>query len=88
MKGVVGKAIRKTMKTKGRQNGPKHRARRKDRDVGDTPTTRYFAERVWICLIAKELMFFATTRSPQECEKTWFLVLIRDQRRGGEVQRD
>jgi hypothetical protein len=38
MKGVAGKAIRKTMKTKGRQKGRKHRARRKDRNAGDTPT--------------------------------------------------
>src|SRR5882757_5432436 len=34
--------------------------------VRDTHTPGYFAERVWTCLIAKELGFLPTTKSPQE----------------------
>jgi hypothetical protein len=38
------------------------------------PHPGYFAERVWICLIAKELTFLPATKSLQEYEKNGFAI--------------
>jgi hypothetical protein len=39
-------------------------------DQSDAPPPRYFCERVWICLIAKDLSLLETTKSPQEYDRT------------------
>ena len=38
-----------------------------------TPHSGCFCKRVWICLIAKELTLFATTKSLQEYQTTCFM---------------
>jgi hypothetical protein len=40
------------------------------------PHLGYFAKRVWICLIAKELTFLATNKSPQQYVRTGVRALF------------